>query len=374
MAVIAKATASDCEKALETENNRSKGVEALAADSTLPKGLVAALRQVLVSTAEVPFTDGYRRALRHEGHNLNIVHGSLKVFATGNYADTYSSITRMLAEGSVEQPVEECDDPTMPSLQAMHRLVASSPRAQAKFFLLMNDIVDVHLLGMDGCSVGRLGRANYKHREDELASSGIPGLAGFGAAELEPFEAQDRGFQHGHRKVYGVPGTPLSELLRDCRHTNPDALLAFMQAYKAALKACAETVQYETAALPAEQMGQSVLPEKFTMKQQVMSRLDGGAEIDGSIREHIQVTADEPRAHVAREQERASAESRPTCHTFSQLPLTGCQMSMQPNYRLPHFVENIVPVDPYGASSANSAPSSMASGTSSVAQPGFSQR
>ena len=172
VAVIAKATAADCEKALETENNRSKGVEALAALSTLPKGLVAALRQVLVSTAEVPFTDGYRRALRHEGHNLNIVHGSLKVFATGNYADTYSSITRMLAQGSVEQPVEECDDPTMPSLQALHRLVASSPRAQAKFFLLMDDIVDVHMLGMDGCSVGRLGRANYKHREDELASSG----------------------------------------------------------------------------------------------------------------------------------------------------------------------------------------------------------
>ena len=37
VAVIPKATAADCEKALETQNNRSKRVEALAADSTLPQ-------------------------------------------------------------------------------------------------------------------------------------------------------------------------------------------------------------------------------------------------------------------------------------------------------------------------------------------------
>ena len=36
VAVIAKATAADCEKALETENNRSKGMQAFAAGSTLP--------------------------------------------------------------------------------------------------------------------------------------------------------------------------------------------------------------------------------------------------------------------------------------------------------------------------------------------------
>ena len=130
----------------------------------------------------------------------------------------------------------------------------------------MDDIVDLHMLGMDGCTVGRLGRANYKEREDEFASSGIPGLAGFGAAELEPFEGQDRGFQHGHRKMHGVPRMPLSELLRACRHKDPEVLIATLQAYKSALKACAETVQYEAATLPAEQMGQCVFPEKFIKK------------------------------------------------------------------------------------------------------------
>jgi len=37
VAVIPKATAADCEKALDTQNNLSKGVEAVAADSTLPQ-------------------------------------------------------------------------------------------------------------------------------------------------------------------------------------------------------------------------------------------------------------------------------------------------------------------------------------------------
>ena len=54
----------------------------------------------------------------------------------------------------------------------------------------MDDIVDPHMLGMGGCTVGRHGRANYKEREDEFASSGTPGLAGFGVAKLEPFEGQ----------------------------------------------------------------------------------------------------------------------------------------------------------------------------------------
>ena len=87
---------------LRRRTTAPKGVEALAAGTTLPKGLPAALCHVLVSPAEVPFTDGYRRALRHEGHNLNIANGSLNISATGNYAEAYSPLTRMLAEGCVE--------------------------------------------------------------------------------------------------------------------------------------------------------------------------------------------------------------------------------------------------------------------------------
>ena len=46
---------------------------------------------------------------------------------------------------------------------------------------------------------------HHRHREDTLASTAIPSLGGFGVAELEPFESQERGFQHGHRKKYAIP-------------------------------------------------------------------------------------------------------------------------------------------------------------------------
>ena len=43
----------------------------------------------------------------------------------------------------------------MPTLQSMHKLIAASPRAQAKFFLLMDDIVDIYLMGFDHSFYGR---------------------------------------------------------------------------------------------------------------------------------------------------------------------------------------------------------------------------
>ena len=89
---IAKATKDVVTQALESHVHRVKTLEQLAADPAIPKELATALRQVLITTAEVPFTDGYRRALRHEGHNLNVKRGSLKVFATANFADAYSPV------------------------------------------------------------------------------------------------------------------------------------------------------------------------------------------------------------------------------------------------------------------------------------------
>ena len=57
-----------------------------------------------------------------------------------------------------------------------------------------------------------------KYRGDNLASTAIPSLGGYGVAELEPFEAQERGFQHGHGKNYAIPNTrerEIVELFRD---------------------------------------------------------------------------------------------------------------------------------------------------------------
>ena len=138
----------------------------------VPENLREALRQVLFATVKVPFTDGYRRKLRHEGHNLNAVHGPLKLFVTANFADVYSPVLlSMLLANSDENPVTEpleirkadlaAQCPEMYSLQEMHRLVAAAPRTQAKFWLLMDDLVDRFLLGIEHYYVGSHFNAHF---------------------------------------------------------------------------------------------------------------------------------------------------------------------------------------------------------------------
>ena len=159
----------------------------------------------------------------------------------------------------------------MPSLQQMHQMIAQSPRAQAKFFLLMDDIVDIYFMRMDQSFIGRhhvQQSFHHKYREDQLASTAIPSLGGYGVAELEPFESQARGFAHGHRKKYAIPKTHEREIVELFRNHDPTVLHKLFRDLKVGLIRGAETLQYEASTLPAKQMGQTVLPEKFTKKQQ----------------------------------------------------------------------------------------------------------
>ena len=123
----------------------------------------------------MPLTDGYRRQLRHEGHNQNVTYGTLTVFATFNFADNYSPVLfRLLDADKHEIGDIKCnlvdEAPNMPTLQQMHQLVARSPRAQAKFFLLMDDIVDIYLMGMDSSFIGRH-RVQQPHSRSFLPNS-----------------------------------------------------------------------------------------------------------------------------------------------------------------------------------------------------------
>ena len=109
-----------------------------------------------------------------------------------------------------------------------------------------------------------------------------------------------------------------------------------LQWLKASLLACASSLQYADSTLPADQMGQTVLPEKFTAKQQQQSRLDGGVEEDGvSVRPLVETTADERQGHEVLEHRRAAAERRPPLNCYSHVELTGCHQSLMPTYRLP---------------------------------------
>ncbi len=351
--LIANSTSEQCVAALQSSAGqpgdvKNANMEALANNEKIALELRTALRQVLISTKDVPLTDGYKRNLRHESHNLNVTEGALVVFATFNFADNYSPLLFQLVRGgpggSVEHIGEDIvcrltdDAPNMPSLQQMHQLIAQSPRAQAKVFLLMDDIADIYFMGMDQSFIGRhqvQQSFHHKHREDQLASTAIPSLGGYGVAELEPFESQERGFEHGHRKKYAIPKSNESEIIEKFKSYNQTELYNLFRDLKVALLRCAETLQYEASTLPAKQMGQTVLPEKFTLKQQKHSRLDGGIELDGSKRQLLLVTAPELPGHHELEKRRANAEGRPPVSMYSQASLQGCHQSLMPTYRLP---------------------------------------
>ena len=109
--------------------------EALARDDRVSKELATALRQVLISTKDVPLTDGYRRNLRHEGHNLNVAFGSLTIFVTFNFADNYAPLLFKLCNGEEVIGDITCDlsaeQPDMPSLHRMQQLT-QRPREKQK--------------------------------------------------------------------------------------------------------------------------------------------------------------------------------------------------------------------------------------------------
>ena len=93
-------------------------------------------------------------------HAANLLFGAGTFFATPNHADTYSPLMLLLHRGPSNndhlgiKAAEHQDfpgdnasaldilseTPTMPSLEAMHQIAATNPRAQARFYLLMQEL------------------------------------------------------------------------------------------------------------------------------------------------------------------------------------------------------------------------------------------
>ena len=315
-----------------------QGVQSALAQKDLDPNVRVALRRLLSATANIPLTEGYKVKARHIGNAMNLMWGPLVLFCTCNFADTYHPIMLSLGhsvDGTVlaERPVRLSDEePEMPSLRQMHMLGAASPCAQARFFMLMTELVEIHLLGLEETRTVR-GRPALP-REDAFASSGQPGLAGFASASLMPLEAQGRGFTHGHRKVHAVPSWSAARLRRLLEGSDSEAVAAF-DIFQEALVRAASTVQYDSATLPARQLNQSVPPEPFTTRQQAVSRMDGGPEADGKRRSLVQLREAPAWEHIEREKRVAAAEGRPPQHSFRAVPLTGGQLSILPLYRLP---------------------------------------
>ena len=97
------------------------------------------------------------------------------------------------------------------------------------------------------------------------------------------------------------------------------------------------TVRYEAASESGTQMGvQSLPPQPFTAKQQRQSRMDGGEDEDGSIREYVAIVPPVEQPHIAKERNRATAESRTAMlgtTAYKKLPLPGAFQATFPRHR-----------------------------------------
>ena len=222
----------------------------------------------------------------------------------------------------------------MPSLERMHQIGAQDPRAQAKFFILMTELHYRFIIGMDRLHIGRQTLAQPRVPvQDQVAASLQPCIAPGTQDVQAPFEAQGRGFEHGHGKGHGLIGTTMRWL----RKAVVDGLSVAAQKFQHAVLAMAETVQYESARESARQMDVHDLPpEPFTSKQQRQTRMDGGEDEDGSLREFVELGPPVVQPHIEREHDRAAAQNRPPltgATAYRDLPITGALQSTFPWYR-----------------------------------------
>lgn len=322
-----------------------------------------AIQHLMLQTTSIPLTEGYKIRLRHFGHAMNLHDGSLSVFLTTNFADTYSAFTVALMNGAGEplgrRTVNLLEDaPDMPPLRDIHRMLAKHPMIQVKLFLLFDRLVHQELLCIRNAFCGDASYADPSFPrgvriEDDYASTGEPGIANFPRNAFKPLEAQGRGFAHGHQKIHSVP-RPRAAQLRKLFASKSDAgeLDALISGWvqrmrEEILKACT-SLQYDSAVLSATQLGVDVRPEPFTTRQQRLSRMDGGVELDGSVRELVEVTGAEQPGHLLVEEAASVAEQRPPRHPYKETSLRGAVQSLLPTWRSPQSFGRIVTPDEFG--------------------------
>ena len=337
--LIAEASASDFAQALDILGPRGTVQEAARHPET-SKALKAALRTLMVCTANIPGTDGRKMVQRHIGHAMNLVYGPCMLFVTFNFADTRSKLVHKLYVDAGSDPDEIQlelldDDPHMPSLRDMHRLVAQNPRVQSKFFLFMLSTHVRHVLGIDDCWWGRhkVAKPAVPGKEDNACASLRPCLLPFPVACMGPGESQERGFEHAHIKVHGLSVVDARRLRQLLKFPDED-LRSSLAKWRAQAVEYASSLLQESATWTASSFGLQLPQVGFSAEQQRQTRFDGGEEEDGKQRVHMPVVASEADGHIEREKDLASIERR-EARGVLDTPLTGCCNSQLPTYRLP---------------------------------------
>ena len=130
-----------------------------------------------------------------------------------------------------------------------------------------------------------------------------------------------------------IPLVPSMHWLRRSLVTSFEKAVQWMMS---SLLDTAVTVQYDSAREAARQLGVEVPLEPFTRRQQRQSRMEGGEDADGSLREYVALAPPVEQLHLQRERCRAAAESRTPLSAsaaYGALPLTGAFQSTFPAYR-----------------------------------------
>ena len=339
MDLIAQATSADFLEALNL-CGPGAGVKEAAGHPGTSAALKSVLRNLTMCTANIPGTDGRKMVQRHIGHSMNVIFGPCSLFVTFNFADTRSKIVHKLFTDASKNPEEFVvelleDNPPMPSLRSMHRLVAQNPRVQSKFFLFMLELFVRHVLGIDDCWWGKhkLAKPTVVGKEDDACCSLRPSLLPFAVACMGPGESQERGFEHAHIKVHGLnaaDGQNTRSLL-----LQPDAQLdSALKRWREQTISYALSLIQESATWTAPSLNLPAKPLGFTAEQQRQTRFDGGQEEDGQQRPYLAVSDVDLDGHIQREQHLASMDSR-SCRGYMDIPLTGACNSQLPLYRLP---------------------------------------
>jgi len=310
-----KAIAESSEEDYMVAQNIAKKRETLSSGAgrrDMPQRVRTALQTLLLSTANVPGTEGRKTSLRHEMHAANLFFGPATFFCTPNHADTYSPLMCLLHQGPDRHDhtgestnadiLKAC--PQMPPLERMHQIAASNPRAQAKFYLLMQELHFSHIQGLEKLSIGRqvlIKPTMGKGAHDSYASRLQPAITPAAADVCAPGEAQGRGFQHAHAKGHSRVGVTVSWLRKVLKQSTAYCREQ-VQALRVALLSAASSVQYESANEPGAQLGVSDLPpEPFTFLQQKQSKMDGKVEDDGTRRDDVPVSPSLRQEHLERE-------------------------------------------------------------------------
>ena len=97
--------------------------------------------------------------------------------------------------------------------------------------MLMTELHYRFTIGVERLHIGRLTLARPRlPLQDQVAASLQPCIAPGTLDVQAPFEAQGRGFQHGHAKGHGIVGTTMRWLRTSIVHGFTDAAKKFQQA------------------------------------------------------------------------------------------------------------------------------------------------